>query len=109
MIVIRNGLLTAGWQSLLFPRCVRSRLLGSPVPRVIRVGVERDAAQAFAWGVDKKQPAPGDSCAVGVLRGFSPSYFRFNSSKWRAGFSAIAIPCDGVRPLYEGRRATFAA
>src|SRR6516225_7187969 len=43
MIVIRNRLLTSGWQSLLFPRWVSSRLLGSPVPRVVRVGVERNA------------------------------------------------------------------
>ena len=32
------------WRSLLLPRWVNSRLLGSPVPPVIRVGVERDAA-----------------------------------------------------------------
>src|SRR5687767_14495303 len=51
------------------PRWVSSRLLGSPVPRVIRVGVERDAAEAaWAWGPGENQPASGDSGAVGVLR-----------------------------------------
>src|SRR5947208_991212 len=113
MIVSRHGLLTPNqtWESF-FSRdgSTLTALLGSPVPRVVRVGVERDAAQApSAWGPDKNQPASSDSCAVGVFRGFFPSYFRFNSSKWRSGFSAIATPCDGVRPLYEGRRATFAA
>src|SRR5438309_11853346 len=51
--------------------------LGSPVPRVVRVGVERDAAHPPpAWGADKNQPASSDSCAVGVFRGVSIFVFQ---------------------------------
>src|SRR5438105_662468 len=74
MIVIRNRLLTPIKRgSPLFSRdgSTLTALLGSPVPRVVRVGVERDAAQPPpAWGADKNQPASSDSCAVGVFRGF---------------------------------------
>src|SRR3954469_17274379 len=58
---------------LLLPQWVGSGLLGSAVPRVIRVGGERDAAEAAAaWGPDENHPASGDSGAVGVLRRLLP-------------------------------------
>ncbi len=55
MVETPNRCSTSSWQSILLTRWGSSRLLGSPVPRVIRVGVERDAAKATF--VSKNQPA----------------------------------------------------
>ena len=92
MIVIRNGLPASGWRALHPPRWVSSRLLGSPVPLVVRIGVERDAAQAAAsWGPDENQPAPGDQGAVGVVRGLFPLVSRIQLFQVKSRFFRCTV------------------